>query len=130
MRHAFRKTMMTRHILIPVHIFFILGRQIMPSRESRTHVLKSLARTLPKCSLLLNIVLGNRSFYRRLIKQLFPSSWALQRQEPKSQLFHGPGVDQVANDWCIIAVLETASSRVTNAPTGSFCLGPPEISKI
>ena len=45
-RHAFHKTMMTRHILIPVRIFFILGRQIVPSRESRTHVLKFLARTL------------------------------------------------------------------------------------
>ena len=44
--NAFRKTMMTRHILIPVRIFFILGRQFAPSRESRTHVLKFLARTL------------------------------------------------------------------------------------
>ena len=47
-RHALRKTMMTRQILIPVRIFFILGRQIMPGRESRTHVLKFLARTLDK----------------------------------------------------------------------------------
>ena len=31
---------------LPVRIFFILGRQIVPSRESRTHVLKFLARTL------------------------------------------------------------------------------------
>ena len=46
MRHAFHKTMMTCHILIPVRIFFILGRHIMPSRESGTHVLKCLARTL------------------------------------------------------------------------------------
>ena len=38
--------MMTRHILIPVRIFFILGRHIMPGRESRTHVLKCLVRTL------------------------------------------------------------------------------------
>ena len=44
--NAFRKTMMTRHILIPVRIFFILGRQFAPSRESRMHVLKFLARTL------------------------------------------------------------------------------------
>ena len=45
-RHAFGKTMMTRHILIPVRIFFILVRQTVPSRESLTHVLKFLARTL------------------------------------------------------------------------------------
>ena len=37
---------MTRHILIPVRMFFILGCQIVPSRESQTHVLKFLARTL------------------------------------------------------------------------------------
>ena len=44
-QQAFRKAM-TRHILIPVHIFFILGCQIAPSEDSRTHVLKFLARTL------------------------------------------------------------------------------------
>ena len=44
-QQAFHRAM-THHILIPVRIFFILGCQIAPSRESRTHVLKFLARTL------------------------------------------------------------------------------------
>ena len=36
-RQAFCKTG-THHILIPVCIFFILGSQIAPSKESRMHV--------------------------------------------------------------------------------------------
>ena len=39
---------MTPHILMPVHIFFILGCQMAPSMESRMHVLKFLARTLQR----------------------------------------------------------------------------------
>ena len=40
-------------ILIPVRIFFILGRQIASSRESRSHVLEFLVRTLLIISYLL-----------------------------------------------------------------------------
>ena len=44
------------HILIPVHIFFILGRQIVSSRESRSRVLEFIARTLLTCNILSFII--------------------------------------------------------------------------
>ena len=40
------------HSLIPVRIFFILGRQIASSRESRRRVLNFLERTLLTCNIL------------------------------------------------------------------------------
>ena len=51
---AFSKAM--THILIPVCIFFILGRQIASSRESRSHVLEFLATTLLICNILSFII--------------------------------------------------------------------------
>ena len=44
------------HSLIPVHIFFILGRQIASSRESRRRVLNFLERTLLTCNILSFII--------------------------------------------------------------------------
>ena len=44
------------HILIPVRIFFILGRQIASSRESQCHVLEFLVTPLLICNILSFII--------------------------------------------------------------------------
>ena len=72
--NTFRKTMMTRHILIPVRIFFILGRQFAPSRESRTHVLKFLARTLNYICFVLSMFLNMVILYPAKLHKFFSYS--------------------------------------------------------